>query len=126
MDMSHQKLFLPIFCLISLLLFVEGRHARGGPVGEEAPLAAVPHPHVLKHTAFLLLLLVLFSGGLRGGVAGIEPAASSLAPPLGLVVDTHLAALLLQVSWLQVASAMHYLLLLFLFLPLIVICAVLC
>lgn len=124
-DTSHQKLFLPILHFISLLLFVEGRHARGGPVGEEAPLAAVPHLPILKHAALLLLFLLLFSGGLRGGVAGVKPAAPRPSPPLGLVVDADLAALLLQRSWLLIVTVMR-LLLLPLFLPLKGICAVVC
>lgn len=98
---SHQILF--FFLLLRLLLLlIEWRHSRRSPIREEAPRAAVPHPNLMKHAAVLLLVVVLLllSGRLwvRGGVAGVKPAAPAPRPPLRLVMDTYLAALLTQRS----------------------------
>lgn len=112
---SHQKLFLLLLLLhfIPLLLFIEGCHSRGGLVREEASAAAVPHSDLVKH-ALLLVLLIFLSRRLGGGVAGVEPAAPGPSPPLGLVVDADLAALLLRRCRLLLVTIQPLLLLLLL------------
>lgn len=112
---SHQELFvvLLLLCFIPLLFFIEGCHSRGGAVGEEASGTAVPHSDLVKHAALLVVVLLLvLPGRLGGGVAGVEPAAPGPSPPLGLLVDADLTALVLQRSWLLLVLLFLLLLLL--------------